>query len=80
MTRYEEIKHCEESAKNYDNGEFDLYDAEMGYESWMDSYISNDDSITAEEHYSILSVQAQAWNNTHKNDYISEQYIRNKSM
>lgn len=79
MTRAEEIEHCTKSAENYDDGEFDLYDAEMGWEEWMEPYVEKEDNITASEHYSILSIQAEGWNSAHPNDKISDREVLNKS-
>ena len=76
MTRLEEVENCEKAAKNYSDGEFDLYDAEMGWKDWMSEYASNDDDITATEHEDIMSVQAEAWNNIHPNDQISDTDIK----
>lgn len=79
MTRSEEIGYCADSAKYYNDGEFDLFDAEMGWEDWMTGYCSDDDDITASEHEAILNVQAEGWNSVHPNDQITAADIRAKA-
>ena len=71
-----DIAHCAEAAKKYSDGEFELYNAEMGWESWMDHYSDDPEDLSPADHRDILDIQATAWNMCHVNDMIKECTIK----
>lgn len=66
MTHAEEIRHCEEAARRYENGEYRRYDDEMGWEEWMEAHTNGDNPIFAD----IIKVEVIAWNNIHPSDKV----------
>lgn len=66
MTYYEIIKHLEKEAKKYNEKEYNLFVAEIGWEDWMEYYVEEEDYITEAEYEQIDKILLEAWNNIHK--------------
>jgi hypothetical protein len=85
MTRHEQVAQCEKDAKDYSDGEFDMFSDEMGWEEWMGDYLHSEDQVTSggykitlDEYKDITGVQAEGWNEAHPNDRVTEPHLKNK--
>lgn len=55
-----------ESAKNYSDDEYEIFNAELGYEDWMDDFVENpDEELTEREVEKIDRILKQVWDLAH---------------
>lgn len=61
------MRHLEAVATRYDEGDFQLFEAELGWEDWMEDFTEAEDgeSITEREAEAIHKIVRKAWEKVH---------------
>ena len=67
MTYAAIIEHLENEAKRYNDEEYARYEAEIGWEDWMDDFADtdNDDVLTESDCAKVNAILKEAWDNVH---------------